>query len=206
MIVNGAFVDRTHLKEGELAAQIGVSRTPVRDALRRLHSEGLVEFVPNQGVFVTPWESQDFDEIIAVRALLEGYGAELAARKISEAQLSELRELAAQMEAVVARRDEKLYEDVTTLNARFHGVIAKAAGNRRLESLLSGLFEFPLVLRTYHESSGAELDRSMSHHRDIIDALTERDSSWAGSAMRSHIIAGRGVLARATKKTPSAAE
>lgn len=192
-IVGGIYAEGAHLKEEELAERLGVSRTPIREALRRLNAEGLVDFVPNQGVYVAPWDKNDFEEIIELRALLEGYGVELAARKITQAQIDELRGLAAEMEETAAQGGPDMHASITELNRRFHRIICLAAGNRRLEPLLSGLVEVPLVMKTFHQFTGSELQRSMNHHRDLIDALSAGDPVWAGAVMRSHILAARSI-------------
>jgi len=137
-IVNGAYLPGTHLKEEELSAVIGVSRTPVREALRRLATEGLVVFTRNQGTFVESFDEDAVDEIFQLRAMLEAHGAARAALRMSEPDLERLTELNATMEAMAGRPiDDAYVHDFNRINAQFHRVILVAAGSRRLEKTLT---------------------------------------------------------------------
>ena len=101
-ILHRAYAPGSRLKEERLAEEIGVSRTPVREALRRLHIEGWVEFVPNQGAVVSAWTESVVEEVFAIRALLESYGAEMAARNATEAQVAELHSICTAFEEEIA--------------------------------------------------------------------------------------------------------
>ena len=98
-IMGGTYSGGSHLKAEDLAVAIGVSRTPVREALRRLHSEGLVDFVANRGAYVLNWDKSDVDEVFGLRMVLESFAAELAADRRLPEQLAELRDLADRMSA-----------------------------------------------------------------------------------------------------------
>src|SRR5262249_33245033 len=91
-IVRGVYPASSRITEQEVAAVAGVSRTPVREALRKLHAEGLLEFVPHQGAIVTEWTSEDRDDVFELRALLESYGAARAARRMTSEGITELRQ------------------------------------------------------------------------------------------------------------------
>ncbi len=93
-IVRGVYPASSRITEQEVAAVAGVSRTPVREALRKLHAEGLLEFVPHQGAIVTEWTHEDRDDVYELRAMLESYGAARAARRITGEGIAELRQLA----------------------------------------------------------------------------------------------------------------
>lgn len=183
-----------HLVEVELAAKFEVSRTPVREALRRLSSEGLVTFQPNRGARVAGWSETELAEIFELRALLESYGARLAATRITNQEIERLNELAADMEALVAadlgRTD---FRKVALANNEFHHAVLKAAGNERLVAVLSSLVHVPLVQRTFAYYSPEALQRSLAHHRECVEALEARDGLWAESVMRAHILAARQV-------------
>jgi DNA-binding FadR family transcriptional regulator len=97
-IADGTYPSNAHITAGELALKLGVSRTPVREALRRLHAEGLINFVANHGAYVTSWTRTDIDEVFELRSTLESYAAERAARRLSPEQLAELNQLARRME------------------------------------------------------------------------------------------------------------
>ena len=93
-IVRGVYPASSRITEQEVAAAAGVSRTPVREALRKLHAEGLLEFIPHQGAIVTEWTNEDRDDVFELRALLESYGAARAARRMTPQAIAELRQLA----------------------------------------------------------------------------------------------------------------
>jgi DNA-binding GntR family transcriptional regulator len=199
-IVTGAFPPGTHLKEELLAALGKVSRTPIREALRRLCAEGLVDFVPNRGAYVTTWEARDIEEVFNLRMRLEAYGAQLAARHITSRQLAALRALQERMEAAARRSPlEERLNVIASENDRFHKLIIEASGNHRLLALVSSIIEMPLVLGTFRRYSNEDLLRSMSHHREMIAAFEARDGEWARSVMQCHVLAARHVLARSSR-------
>jgi DNA-binding GntR family transcriptional regulator len=190
-IVGGGFPVGRRLREEELAGSIGVSRTPVREALRRLDAEGLVEFSPHRGAQVASWSDQDLDEIFGLRSVLESYGASLAATRIGPEALAELAGLADGMERASGRGQ---LDEVAELNNRFHAGVLAASGNQRLVGLLSGVVVVSLVRRTFHRYSPEALARSHAHHRELLAALAAGDPEWAASVMRSHVLAARAVL------------
>lgn len=188
-VMHGALNAGDRVKEEEVAERLGVSRTPVRHALQKLTAQGFVEMLHHQGARVVDWSSQDLAEITDLRALLEGFGARVAAAKISSAQIEELRRLASDMEAAAARGGVDDLETITELNSRFHMTIIEASGNRRLAEVIGNLAHPLLVQRRFSGFSPDRLTRSMMHHREIIDALERRDGDWANAIMRSHILA-----------------
>ena len=192
-IMSGALKAGNRIKEELVAEQIGVSRTPIRHALQKLAAQGYVEMLHNQGARVADWSPQDLAEITDMRAILESFGAGIAARKIQPEQIGELKKLADQMEAAVGRGRPADLEAITDLNSRFHMTIIKASGNRRLTEIIGSLAHPLLVQRRFSGFSQARLQRSMAHHREIIDALSAKDPEWASAIMRSHILASAGV-------------
>ncbi|UKJ76588.1 GntR family transcriptional regulator [Azospirillum brasilense] len=183
-----------HLREQELAELTGVSRTPVREALRRLSADGLLQLVPNLGAKVNAWTIQDLDEIFGLRATLESQVAGLAASRAEPHHLVDLGALCDAMEAVVGDGHAVDFSRITPLNDRFHGLLIDIAGDRRLGQMIRQVVEMPLVLRTFARYSRRDLARSMNHHREIVEALTARDGEWASSVMRAHVRAGRAVF------------
>lgn len=173
------------LREGEVAAAIGVSRTPVREALRRLAAEGLVRHEPNRGVQVEDWGVDDLDEIFSLRSLLEPWGCGLAAGT-GLVDLDELHDLASRMDEAAASRPPSL-DTITDLNNRFHRAILEASGNQRLVGLVATVVEVPLVWRTFSHYSREAMQRSLAHHHEIVAALRAGDAPWAESVMRSHV-------------------
>ncbi len=190
-ILSRAYPAGTRLKEERLAAEIGVSRTPVREALRRLHIEGWVEFVPNQGVIVPAWTATDIEEIFAIRALLESYGAEMAARNATKAQILEMRANCTAFEAEIAARKTGSLDRIGDLNRSFHRLVAEASGGIRLGPMVNQAIEMPLVMDTFQKFTEAELRRSATHHRELAQAIEARDPELARSIMHAHILSGR---------------
>ena len=190
-IANGRLAGNSRLKEAELADLTGVSRTPVREALRLLETDGFVQTNPNTGAHVAVWSDEDLSEITDLRALLESFGAGLAAAKICEAELWELEELACRMEQVVEDGKPNFLSVLSTLNKDFHLAVVGATANRRLKSSIQAVIQGALVFRKFSVFSESQIQRSLQHHREIIAALKSGDSEWASSIMRNHILAGR---------------
>jgi len=190
-IIEGIHSPGTRIKEQEIAASAGVSRTPVREALRRLEAEGLLRFVPHKGAIVSSWSVQDAEDIFELRAMLESYGARLAARKISAEQLKELRQLAELQVSEARLRKPGFLERIADLNNRFHEVLQVAASSERLRSTLSTLASAPLVLQTFRDYENEDLNRSAHHHLEIVEAIEAGDGEWAASVMHSHVMAAR---------------
>ena len=193
-IMDGHHPGGSHLKAEDLAVTIGVSRTPVREALRRLHAEGLVDFVANRGAYVLTWDRSDVDEVFGLRMVLESFGAELAATRRSEQQLGQLRELADRMTVAARERPPRYLELIAELNTQFHKLLHTASGVKRLSPILLTVIQIPLTMRTFNRYSDEDLERSMAHHREIVAALEASDSKWAGAVMRSHIVAAHHVF------------
>ena len=193
-IIDGHYPAGSPLREITLAAEIGVSRTPIREALRRLDAEGLVELVPHYGATVSAWTPQDFDEIFELRALLESHAADRAATRIAPFEINALAALCDAMDAAALDGQPDRFDRIAELNDRFHKGLLSAAKSRRLGDLLGALVEMPLVLRTYHRYGEEELRRSLGHHREIVAAMRARDGDWAASVMRAHVLAAQAAL------------
>jgi DNA-binding GntR family transcriptional regulator len=195
-IVRGAYAAGARLTELDLAQTIGVSRTPVREALRRLHAEGLVEFEPNHGAVVAAFDLEDAEEIFELRALLEPISARRAAERAAPAIIAQLRALSQQQMLESTQRRAGYLTRISDLNDRFHRLIQAAANSPRLAKTLAGLIEAPLILRTFAQYSSAELRRSADQHLELVQAFEARDPMWAHSVMHAHILAGRATYLR----------
>ncbi len=195
-IVAGRYPASARVTEQEIAADAGVSRTPVREALRRLHAEGLVDFTPNLGAVVTTWTSADSDEVFELRAMLESHGARRAARQATPQQLAELRELAEEQYRESVERRFGYLERIGDLNNRFHKHLHDSAASPRLTRALAALIEAPLMMKTFTRYTADDLQRSAGHHVELVRALEARDPEWAAAVMQSHIHAARGALKR----------
>lgn len=195
-IIAGRYLAGARLTEQEVATAVGVSRTPVREALRRLDAEGLVEFTPNLGAVVTTWNEADSDEIFDLRAMLESYGARRATTCATDEQIAELRRLAELQHAESLGRGPGHLDRIAELNSQFHRRLQEAAASPRLGRALAGLIEAPLMMRTFQKYTPEDLERSAQHHLEIVRALEARDADWAASVMLSHVHAARSALNR----------
>lgn len=195
-IASGRYAPGLRLTEQQVAADAGVSRTPVREALRRLHAEGVVDFRPNQGAIVTANAADDGEELFALRALLEAHGAARATERLTGAAIAELRDLAEAQHAEAAARRPGFLERMVDLNARFHGLISRAAASPRLSRALESILDTPQMKATFASYTTEELLRSATHHLDIVAAFEARDAEWAAGAMRAHVLSARRQLAR----------
>lgn len=191
-ILSGDFSRGERLREEELAQLAGVSRTPIREALRRLDAEGLVEFLPNRGASVTTWSEQELDNLYEARALIEGYAAGQAAKRISEETLDRLADLSRQMRELDTASAG--VDEMTRLNNDFHRILTAASGNTHLESLVRGLTDVGLVHRTFRNYSPERLVASKFHHDEIVTALRAGDGAWASAIVRAHILAARPTI------------
>ncbi|HEU4568713.1 MAG TPA: GntR family transcriptional regulator [Marmoricola sp.] len=205
-ILGGEVAPGERLGEVELAEQLGVSRTPVREALRRLAADGLVEVLPNRGARVAQWTTEDLEEIYDLRAMLESHGAARAAERIDPAELPALHRLCAEMEACAERGRKRDLDRLAELNAELHRRIVDAAASPRLASLIAAVVQVPLVMRTFQRYDADALQRSLGHHRELVAALAAQDGEWARSVMRSHVLAAKAVLVAAAPPQTSPME
>lgn len=187
-ILSGEFKAGQWLRESELAESTGVSRTPVREALRRLTVEGLVAHERNRGVQVQSWSDHDLDEIFGLRSVLEPWGASLAAQR-GGADTALLTKMTDEMEEEI-KKDRPDTATLTEINNEFHRLILEASGNERLCSVVASIIMTPLVHRTFAHYRLDRLHQTISHHREVIQALESRDGEWAESVMRAHIHRG----------------
>ena len=192
-VLDGRLAPGRRLKEAELAAELGLSRTPVREALSRLTVEGLLDFRANVGATVAVWSEQQIELMFRIRAMLEPFAAEIAAPWITDAEIRELRRLCTIMEEAARRETPADLGRLAEANGRLHRLIVDATRSDQLVKLAMLALDAPLSLRIFGRYTSAEIRRSMRHHREIVDALEHRDPDWAASAMRTHILASIGV-------------
>ena len=193
-ILSGALPGGTHLGEVELADRLGLSRTPVREALTRLAAEGLVELHPHRGARVTRFTGTDLDDIFDVRRALEPRATERAAARATPAELDELDALARTMLATGAPGPDQDLDGLVELNRRFHARLVEIADAPALASALAGVIHAPVVLRTFHTYDAASLARSLAHHVEIVAAMRAGDGGWAAAVMVGHVANARAVM------------
>ena len=189
-ILNGVYRPGEKLAEEALARQIGVSRTPVRGALHRLRTDGLVEFRRYVGAVVRILPDTEMDQLLQVRAVLESMAAETAATTATNGDIAFLEQLCLSMEAVAASDAPDLME-LARLNLAFHGRVMCASGNIVAHRVTENLGDLNVMFRSYQRFSRAALTLSMGHHRELVMALKARNPIWARTVMTAHIEAAR---------------
>ncbi len=173
------------LVEAELAERLGISKTPVRDALLELRREGLVTKIPYSGTFVSEITAQDIREIIQVRAVLEGLAARLATSILSESDLEYLESLIdRELEAI----DAGNIELATQLNGRFHEIILAQVENKRLVALAENFENQLQRFRILSSHLNGRLRKSAEEHRHVLVALRARDADNAEALFRKHLL------------------
>jgi DNA-binding GntR family transcriptional regulator len=184
-VLTGQHPMGTWLREEVLANALGVSRTPIRDAIRRLADEGLVDLYPHRGARVRVWSPEMVQERSEVRALLEGHAAYRAAAVITSEDLARVNALAQEMFAL-SQHDVDTLKARRELHLQFHDIVRVSAGTL-LRDLLSGAVQMPRVGLSYGEYPAALLERSLSQHLELVEALRVRDGAWARSIMEAHV-------------------
>ena len=202
LILTGEYGPEERLVEEQLAERLGVSRTPIRQALTMLEAEGLVELAPNRGATVCSFSVEDVWDIYDLRAVLEGHAARRAAGRIRGEELVRLRDLAQEMEGLPGRFEdhEEEIRALVALNQEFHGVIVEASRNRRLVRLINRTVEIPLMFKAFFWYTPHERIISNHYHRQILHALEDRDADRAEIVMREHVYEGRDFVLAALKE------
>jgi DNA-binding GntR family transcriptional regulator len=198
-IVDGRLEPGRRLKEEELARDLGISRTPVREALLVLQAEGLVVATPNRGAMVRVHDAEDLEDLYSMRALLEGYAARRAAAQISAEQLAALRESCERWEQIDPDADLR---GLVQENLFFHNTILAVAGSARLASMVRKVIELPLVYKSYIWYSPDQTRISVHYHRQIVNALSARDSERAELVMKEHVFEARDILVAHLRANP----
>ena len=181
-IQDGEFHSGQRLREAELANRLSVSRTPVREALRRLASEGLIEFAPSRGMMIVELDKQQVRELYALRETLEGAAARFAAQHASPSEIAALVEL-------LERQDRSALpsEEAARLNRRFHNAIHEAAHNRYLVLSLRQLYASLALLPGTTFTAPGRITSAREEHGTILMAIQDRDAMRAEAAARRHI-------------------
>lgn len=185
-ILSGALEPGAPLREEALAAASGVSRTPVREALRKLEAEHFVKRSDSQRSFVPTLSADDIAESFTLRTMLEGHAAARAAERVTPAGIDAMtahnRGIADAFAGIVV--DTAAFVEH---NRAFHGVVLEAAGSDRLATMLATVVEQPIVLRTARQYDREAVERSHAEHDELIAAFRRGDGDWARAVMTAHI-------------------
>jgi DNA-binding GntR family transcriptional regulator len=205
MLVEGQIAPGAKLNERLLCEQLRVSRTPLREAIKLLGGEGLVDLLPNRGAVAVKLSEADVIHAFEVLAMLEGMSGELAAQRITEAELAELRALHYEMLACYSRADLSGYY---RLNARIHAAINEAAKNPVLTRTYNGINARVQSLRFRTNQNDAKWKRAVEEHGLMLDALTRRDAAALRALLVEHLLHKRDsvlLLMRSGEAYPHAA-
>ena len=182
--MTGKLAEGDKVNEGELCETMGISKTPLREALRVLSVEGLIRLVPNRGAFVTKPTFEEIAEMFDVMSLLEGYCARAACEKMTPKNIARLEKLHAKLEDNFERRDQ---EEYIRINNQYHSLVQEIAGNRTLNQIVAGLRKKILLYRFQSLNLPERFECSIREHRDLLEAFRQRHHTRAEALMREHL-------------------
>lgn len=184
-IIKNQFAPGTLLVERQLSEQLGVSRTPIREALRKLVGEGLVEFIPNRGVFVSSIRLEDIIEIYELREALDGMAVCLCTQRMNESVIDGLKQSVKNQADALENKD---YNKYIENDMEFHAVYIKGAGNSRLEYFLNAIID---QINRLANTSVGDIERarlSLEQHRKVLDAMLKNEPKSAEALIKEHLI------------------
>ena len=183
-ILSGDFPAGMRLTELQLADEMGVSRTPIREAIRNLEQEGLVVMIPRRGAYVADVSIHDINEVYEIRTALETLAAGLAAERIEDSEIEEMDKYLIATRTYVSRLD---YAKIVEMDTAFHDVIYKASRNKRCMNIISTLRQQIISIRERSMPYPGRLDEMLLEHRAIVDAIAQRDVEKAQMAVKTHM-------------------
>ena len=183
-ILSGTFRDREELRETALVKTYGVSRTPVREAIRQLALEGLVDTIPNRGAYVHNIHGKDVKDVYAIRSLLEGLAARWAVENITDEQIEAMEEVLYMSEYY---RKKELWEQVYVCDNKFHDLMYAASGSHLLEHMLRTFHEYVQQVRKSALQDEKRAKSSFEEHAAILEAIKSRKADEAADLAKQHI-------------------
>ena len=183
-ILKGRYQKGDELVECTIGKEMGVSRTPVREAIRQLELEGLVQLIPNKGAFVTGISASDVRDIYLIRSRLEGRAARMAAEHISSEQLAEMEETIVLSDYHVKKEH---FEQVCEMDGKFHKLLYAASGSRILEHTLTDFHQYVQRVRMASITNRIRMHKSNSEHEKILEAIRNKDGDQAEKVAAEHI-------------------
>lgn len=183
-IISGQFPAGMRLMELQLAEEMGVSRTPVREAIRKMELEGLVVMIPRRGAYVANISIKDINEVYQVRTALDVLAAGLAADKITEEEAAEMQRLIDEDKALVEARN---YPKIIENDTAFHDIIYRASGNKRCMDIISNLREQITAIRGRSMPYPGRLEIMLVEHQTIADSIAKHNAKKAQEAVRVHM-------------------
>ena len=186
-LIGGQYKPGTQLKEEPLAREFGISRTPVRAALKRLVADGLATADAGQGIHVAQWTDWDIEETFQLRMLLEPYAASLAATRGGGQLVVKLKASNLLMESAMNKRGEDSVAQIQEANRSFHRALLDASGSPRLRTILETMIDMPIIVRSFYLSTPSDLEQSLHHHQDLTVAAEAKDGELAKQVMQLHL-------------------
>ncbi len=183
-ILTGKITPGTRMMEVELAEDMGVSRTPVREAIRKLEKEGLVVIEPRRGAYASQISTKDMVDILEVRQTIEGLAAAFAASRMNDEQKRELVKIYDEFNDAVESGNMK---QMIATDARFHHLIVEASGNKLLISMVQQLQELVLRFRYLYYDDFRRAEKMPDEHKHIMEAIIKGEEEKARSAADAHI-------------------
>jgi len=183
-ILNGELKPGAPLPEIRLSEELGVSRTPVREALRKLELEGLVKTIPNRGTFVVGISEKDIEDIYTIRMYIEGLAAKWAAAHITEELLEEMRSIA-ELQKFYAEKNDPF--QVWQLDSRFHYILYQASGSRVLKQTLTNMHHYIQRTREFSISRLGRAVTTVQEHLNMLNAIEKHDGELAEKLTFEHI-------------------
>lgn len=196
-IISGTLKPRERLMEIQMAEELGVSRTPIREALRKLELEGFIVMVPRKGAYVADFSFKDIADIFEIRAALEGLAASLAAERITDEELENMERLMVEKAEAISQNDIERIVDVDT---KFHEAIYQASRNKRLWNIISNLREQIQRFRATSLAHPGRSKQSLEEHRSIVEAIQARDAQASRQVAQEHIENAENSMIDAIKK------
>ena len=184
------------LMEVQLAEELGISRTPVREAIRKLEQEGYVIMMPRRGTYVSSVSVSDIKEIFEIRSALESLSTGLAARRIEPDELEKLRALLAEIEGHIKSRD---MDKIVEADIEFHGLLYRVSRNERLVAIIGNLKEQLARFRTLSMSYPGRLQETLEEHRAMVEAIAAGDVEAARDAADRHMERAEETLLKAMR-------
>ena len=184
-ILSGKYEQNEELRENTIAQELGVSRTPVREALRQLELEGLVTIIPNKGAYVNGISEKDIHDIYVIRSYMEGLCARWACEKMTESCLKDLDEVVELTEFYIRKGNT---EQIVELDNRFHELLYRACDSKWLDHMLTDFHHYVERVRMKSLADPKRAEKSNEEHRAIVEALRKRDGAEAESLAHEHII------------------
>jgi len=183
-ILNGKYKTGDSLIETKLSEELGVSRTPIREAIRQLELEGLVQTIPNKGAIVTGLTAKDIEDIYTIRLAIEGLAARWAAENVTESELKEMKHFLDLEEFYTEKND---VEQILKLDTKFHETIFRASKSKPLMTMLSNFHHYIQRARINSLGMSGRAEEALSEHKAIYQAISQRDAKKAEELTIEHV-------------------